>query len=101
MLFFLTTMVKLPTTVSPYRVIGPFNQDTVPAGLLREHSTKAGVWGSLEVIQGELTYHITEPGTEVSYQLTPTNPGVIVPEQIHHVTVPRPVEFRITFLKDQ
>ena len=92
-------MTSLPDTVSPYRTIGPFTEDTLPVGLLKEHSTKAGVWGLLEVAEGQIRYIVTEEGHEASHLLTKGRPGVIVPQQNHHLELVGPVRFQITFHK--
>ncbi|MEM7501582.1 MAG: DUF1971 domain-containing protein [Pseudomonadota bacterium] len=87
----------LPHTVTPYRTIGPFDQSTLPKGLLRDHNTKAGVWGLLEVLSGEVQYEVTEPGHAGTFTLSPSHPGVIVPLQKHHLKLTGDVTFRITF----
>ena len=38
----------------PYRSTGIFDQDTLPAALRREHSTKEGAWGLIRVLEGKL-----------------------------------------------
>ena len=92
-------MTPLPDNVIPYRTIGPFTQDTLPAGLLKEHNTKAGVWGQLEVESGSVRYLITEPGQEATEVLSPNRGGVIVPQQKHHLELMGPVSLKITFLR--
>ena len=92
-------MMNIPPTVEPYRTIGPFHQDSLPMGLLKNHNTKAGVWGLLEVIEGDIKYVITEVGNECEYLLSKTIPGVIVPEQKHHLELVGDVVFTITFFR--
>ena len=68
----------------PYRSTPVFDQDTLPAALRARHSTKAGVWGVIRVLEGELRLTYLEP--ESSVVLTPGHPGLILPEQPHFVT---------------
>lgn len=77
------TNSMLPPGVSAYKRTPEFNQDTLPAGLRREHRTKAGVWALIHVVEGSLRYRILEPFSE--QLLTTGTPGVVVPEQPHEV----------------
>ncbi len=90
---------RLPADVSPYRTIGPFDETTLPKGLLSDHRTKAGVWGLLEVTSGSVRYVVCEPGMEREEVLAPGCPGVIVPEQRHHLALDGAVQFTVTFLR--
>ncbi len=74
---------SLPPGLVAYKRTPVFDQDTLPAGLRREHRTKAGVWGMIHVIEGSLRYRILDPFTETV--LTPDTPGVVYPEQPHEV----------------
>ncbi|MEM7431011.1 MAG: DUF1971 domain-containing protein [Pseudomonadota bacterium] len=91
-------MKQLPNDVAPYRTIGPFTEDTLPKGLLREHNTKAGVWGLLQIESGNVRYVITEPGEEEVLDLSEaTPPAVIAPQQKHHLELTGAVQLQITF----
>ena len=46
---------------APYRSTPVFDQDTLPAALRARHSTKAGVWGAIRVLEGELELTCLEP----------------------------------------
>jgi len=91
-------MHTLPPDVTPYRTIGPFDESSIPKGLFKEHSTKAGVWGLLRVQSGSIAYHITQPGEESSHVLTHNSEAVIAPEQVHHLELLGPVTLTVTFL---
>ena len=39
----------------PYKVTPVWDQHTLPAAIRHEHSTKAGTWGVLRVLEGEVT----------------------------------------------
>jgi len=86
----------LPPGLTAYRRTPEFDQDTVPAGLLRGHSTKAGVWALIHVLEGRLAYRILEP--EETVVLEPGHPpGVVVPQQLHEVAPLGPVRFFVEF----
>lgn len=73
----------LPAGLTAYKRTPTFDQDTLPAGLRREHRTKAGVWALIHVVEGSLRYRILEPASEEI--LTVGTPGVVRPEQPHEV----------------
>jgi tellurite resistance-related uncharacterized protein len=89
------TVDGLPPDVAPYKRTPVFDQDTVPAGLLRSHSTKAGVWGVIHVLEGRLRYRIYDPASE--QVLTPAAPGIVRPTQLHEVAPLGPVRFFVEF----
>ena len=92
-------MYTLPENVSPYRELGPFTQDSIPKGLFSNHSTKAGVWGQVAVHSGSVRYVITEPGEEETLMLDTNTPGIVAPQQRHHLELTGPVELGITFYR--
>jgi tellurite resistance-related uncharacterized protein len=47
-------MKTLPDNVALYKSTPEFNQATVPAGLQRNHTTAANVWGRIVVHEGSL-----------------------------------------------
>ena len=47
-------MKELPATVTAYQRTNLFTEDSVPSGLLKNHSTKEGVWGLIQVEEGQL-----------------------------------------------
>ncbi|KAL7453735.1 hypothetical protein ACHAWC_007616 [Mediolabrus comicus] len=60
--------------------------DTIPAGLLKEHSTKEGTWGVIRVHQGKLEYTILEPEQSVHVldaESSDNNIGIIEPTMLH------------------
>src|SRR3546814_13254437 len=81
--------------IRPYRSTPVFDQDTLPAALRARHDTKAGVWGLIRVIEGELKLTYLDPPSEVV--LTPGNPGLILPQQPHYVTPLGPMKMRVDF----
>jgi tellurite resistance-related uncharacterized protein len=57
-------MKQLPENVVAYQHTPEFTNSTIPAGLLRAHSTKAGVWGLIVLLEGSLIYRILELNRE-------------------------------------
>lgn len=84
-----------------YKRTPTFTENTVPAGLRTDHSTKEGVWGLIHVTQGRLRYFITDPRREPEeYVLDPgTEPGVVEPTILHRVEPMGSVEFQVEFLR--
>jgi tellurite resistance-related uncharacterized protein len=85
----------LPECLTPYKRTPVFDQNSLPAGLRRRHSTKAGVWGLIRVLEGRLLYRILEPASESI--LDPDNPGVVQPAQLHEVAPLGAVRFFVEF----
>ena len=85
---------EMPSGYVAYRKTPVFTADTIPRGLLSRHSTKAGVWGRLEVLSGTLNFVLEGPG-EPREVLRAGESVVIVPEVEHRVEPLGPVEFRI------
>ena len=91
-------MKTLPETAVTYRRTPEFDAGTVPAGLLRAHSTRAGTWGRIVVLDGALTYRILEPEPE-EYLLTPAQPGIVEPAVRHEVAPRGDVRFYVEFYR--
>jgi tellurite methyltransferase len=90
-------MKPLPATAAPYRRTKIFTQDTVPNGLLTDHTTKAGVWGVITVLEDRLEYVIPSEGETVVLDLE--TPGIVEPEVPHHVRLIRPAAFYVEFYR--
>lgn len=67
----------------PYKCTPVFDENTLPAGLRREHRTKAGVWGVIRILEGRLRYQVLDPVSETT--LDPDCPGFVLPDQPHMV----------------
>lgn len=89
-------MKTLPADVQPYQRTPVFTQATVPAGLLRQHTTKAGTWGKIVVLEGRLRYRILAP-EPVEILLSPERFGVVEPQVPHQVSPEGPVRFYVEF----
>lgn len=91
--------MELPETARPYRRTDDFTEATVPAGLLRAHTTKTGSWALIHVLEGQLAYRIVDPRRPASETiLTPqAAPGVVEPTILHEVQPLGPVRFYVEF----
>ncbi len=72
-----------PSASIPYKSTPVFDENTLPAGLRREHRTKAGVWGVIRVLDGRVRYRLLDPISETI--LDPDHPGLVLPDQPHLV----------------
>lgn len=90
-----------PDGLTCARTTPVFDAATLPAGLRRDHTTRAGTWGRIVVSEGALLY-VTEVGRR--WRLTPgqggsasDGAGVVVPGMKHHVAPDGPVRFCVEF----
>jgi tellurite resistance-related uncharacterized protein len=94
-------MIAMPTSppaLEAYRQTPVFDESSIPAGLLRRHTTKSGVWARIHVLEGELLFRFLEP-TPRELRLTPARVGEVEPEVPHEVAVCGPVRFFVEFLR--
>lgn len=83
------------TGPAPYRSTPVFDQKTLPAGLRKEHRTKAGVWGVINVFEGKVRYCILDPVSETVLDVD--HPGLVYPEQPHRVEPIGAMTMRVDF----
>lgn len=88
--------LEWPEDLVAYKRTPEFGSESFPAGLARDHSTKTGVWGKIHVLEGTLLYVVQEPATQ-EFTLTPTLPGIVVPEMRHHVVAQGYARFFVEF----
>jgi tellurite resistance-related uncharacterized protein len=79
--------------MSPYKSTPVFDEYSLPAALRRDHSTKAGVWGVIRVLEGALLY---ERAGEAR-MLDPARPALILPEEKHRVEPLGPMRMQVDF----
>ena len=92
----LCEMPALPPDARSYKRTATFDENTVPAGLLRDHRTKTGAWARIVVEAGALEYQIEPPAR--LFVLAPGSPG-IAPPTVRHVVRPLgQVRFYVEFL---
>lgn len=91
-------MKILPSNVKPYKKTPEFTELTVPAGLLKDHQTKSGVWGKIVILYGALEYTIIEPELDVT-ELSNSKHGVVEPTILHHIKPLGKVRFYVEFYR--
>lgn len=89
---------ELPADLVLARTTELFDNDSVPAGLLRAHRTAGGVWGRLVVRQGSLVFVFED---QADHPVTITEGGhvVIPPARLHHVELTGPAAFVVEFYR--
>ena len=87
---------ELPAGSEPYRTIGPFDAETLPAGLRAEHRLKEGTWGLLELTDGSLRFVWDDERGGADEMAAPA--ALVVPPQVlHHVESHGPFTLTIAF----
>ncbi|MDP3670782.1 MAG: DUF1971 domain-containing protein [Telluria sp.] len=89
-------MKALPEGLTHYKSTAEFTENSIPAALLRSHSTAPDVWGRIKIIEGALLYRMLEPTLE-ELVLTPAQAGIVEPRALHEVAVLGPVRFCVEF----
>jgi tellurite resistance-related uncharacterized protein len=86
----------LPEDAAAYRSIGPFNAETLPAGLRSKHRLKEGAWGLLTLSEGSLRFVWDDERGGAEDIVAPAR--IVVPPQVpHHVEGAGPFELTIAF----
>lgn len=85
-------MIEQP---KPYKSTPVFDETTLPAGLRKEHRTKAGVWGVIRILHGQLRYRVLDPISETI--LDADHPGLVLPDQPHLVEPMGPMQMVVDF----
>lgn len=92
--------VQLPDGATLYKRTATFTEASVPAGLLKDHATKAGTWGLIRVEAGQLRYVVTDPRRPLSETiLDPASCAAIEPTILHHVEPLGAVLFHVEFYR--
>jgi tellurite methyltransferase len=78
---------------------GPYDQDTLPAGLLRGHRTAEGRWGYLRVLGGAVDFEFESDGSRAvaPRHLAAGSGQPIPPAAAHHLTLTGPVRLELEF----
>lgn len=89
--------LELPEGLEVARIAGPFDADTLPAGLRRTHYVADRTWGRLRVLDGVVAFAIeTTPPVSVRLHAGDTRP--IPPGVAHLLRVDEPFRLVIEFL---
>ncbi|WP_244458756.1 DUF1971 domain-containing protein [Roseomonas fluvialis] len=81
--------------MAAYRTTPVFDETTLPAALRREHRTKPGVWGVVEVIEGRMRLVFLDPPGEAI--VSPGHSAVVLPDQPHYAEPIGAMRMCITF----
>jgi tellurite resistance-related uncharacterized protein len=87
---------SLPSGIAPYRTIGPFGAETLPAGLRAEHRLKPGAWGVLDLTEGSLRF-VWDDAQGGHEDLSAPATLVVPPQVLHHVEGEGPFTLTIAF----
>ena len=88
---------ELPEGLEVTRTAGPFDADTVPAGLRSAHRTPDRTWGLLRVTEGAVRFRMElDPPLDVELEAGGRQP--IPPDVPHQVVVGGPVVLAVDFL---
>jgi tellurite resistance-related uncharacterized protein len=88
---------ELPAHFVAYKQTPLFFETTVPAGILNNHSTKAGVWAKIHVTEGRLRYRV--PALQIEREVAAGQIDIVVPEVIHNVQTLGTVSFYVEFYR--
>ena len=96
----MNALPDLPPGLVAYRRTPVFTEDTIPAGLQREHRTKPGVWGLISVLEGGLRFRALPSHSNPPPRLLSAGDRMVVaPEQAHVVEPDGPVRFFVEFYR--
>lgn len=87
---------ELPHGSVAYRTIGPFDAQTLPAGLRAEHRLKEGTWVLLELSEGTLRFVWDDEAGGAEDLVAPAT-LVVPPQVLHHVEGDGPFSLTIAF----
>ena len=79
----------------PYRTTPVFDETSLPAALRARHSTKAGVWGMIRIMEGRVK--LTDVESDSELVLDPDTPGPLLPQQVHYVEPLGPMQMFVEF----
>ncbi|MBA4141440.1 MAG: DUF3565 domain-containing protein [Nitrosospira sp.] len=88
---------ELPAEFIPYKRTPVFTEETLPAALRKDHSTKRGVWAKIRVEEGKLRYRVASLGADM--ELSEDRIGIVVPEVLHNVEAIGPIRFFVEFYR--
>ena len=90
--------LEWPEGLESLRCTPRFDENSIPRGLQKDHSTKAGVWGLIHVVSGQLRYVCQTP-VEREMLLDADSRGIIPPGLLHDVEAQGDVCFYVDFLR--
>jgi len=91
--------LEMPEGFVAFQQTPIFTNETIPAGLQKDHATGAGVWARITVLAGKLRYQAEALGVDM--EVSPDMGGVIVPTVVHAVTPLGQVRFFVEFYRQE
>ncbi|MGH8762478.1 MAG: DUF3565 domain-containing protein [Nitrosospira sp.] len=88
---------ELPDSFVAYKRTPDFTEESLPAALRKDHSTRVGVWAKIIVAEGKIRYRV--PILKADIELSPDRIGIVVPEVLHSVEPLGVVRFFVEFYK--
>lgn len=88
--------LELPDNLNAYKKTPEFTEASIPKGFERNHSTKNGTWGVINVLEGTLIYKITD-SIQMEMEIQQNEQGIIPPCMLHNVTPNGKVKFYVEF----
>lgn len=74
-----------------------FTESSLPAGLTKDHRTKADIWVAINVQQGALFLYLE--GSETPIKVDPSQSAWLEPAVPHRVVCPQAVRFYLAFYR--
>lgn len=87
----------MPVPEDPYSSTPVFNESNLPKALQHAHHTKAGTWGVLELMAGELVYVVEDSGSR--QVMLAGDCQLIPPLELHHVELTGPMQMQVHFYR--
>jgi hemoglobin len=89
---------ELPTGFEAYGRSPDFTPDNMPARLKSAHSTKAGTWGLLRVLEGKIFFQLEAPFE--GERLAAAGDSIVIESEVpHHVEFVEPGRFFVEFYR--
>lgn len=92
------TIWSTPEGFAIVRVIGPFDRESLPRGLLAEHRLKPDRWGHVRLSQGSVAM-VWDDGTGRVDYLTAPGELIVPPQVSHHLEFADDFRLEIAFLE--
>ena len=83
------------TPAAPYASSPIFDEHSLPDSLRNKHSTKAGTWGLLRVLEGEVELVFLDPPSQRLIMVD--DPATIPPQSLHFVKLVGPMKMQVEF----
>ncbi len=88
--------LELPDNVVAYKKTPEFDENSIPKGFKKDHSTKVGTWRIIHVLKGTLIYTVNYPDKKQT-EITQGEIGIISPCLLHSVEAKGSVNFYVEF----